>query len=77
MRYQIESTRELRLTNGWQQFNERNADNMFAAFNKSKSNTMERYSTSKLLEIFVVREIAKRGTCKPAVINISFQNAKI
>lgn len=57
----MESTPESRLTNRWKQFNERKADNIFAAFNKSMPSTMERYSTSKLLEIFAVREIAKRG----------------
>ncbi|KAK2007360.1 NAD(P)-binding protein [Colletotrichum eremochloae] len=41
-------------------FTERKAVNIFAAFNKSMLGTMNRYSTSKLLEIFVVREIAKR-----------------
>ncbi|KAK1952054.1 NAD(P)-binding protein [Colletotrichum sublineola] len=41
-------------------FTERKAVNIFAAFNKSMLGTMNRYSTSKLVEIFVVREIAKR-----------------
>lgn len=43
------------------QFPERKADNIFAALNQSMPSWMERYSTSKLLEIFAVREIAKRG----------------
>ncbi|OAA76098.1 NAD(P)-binding domain protein [Akanthomyces lecanii RCEF 1005] len=42
-------------------FSERKAENIFAEFNKSMPSAMGRYSTSKLLQIFVVREIAKRG----------------
>jgi hypothetical protein len=57
----MESTPALRLTSRWEQFTERKADNIFAAFNKSMPSTMKRYSTSKLIEIFAVREIAKRG----------------
>jgi hypothetical protein len=49
------------LTSIPEQFPERKAESIFAAFNESMPSAFERYSTSKLLEVFAVREIAKRG----------------
>ncbi|KDN71691.1 putative short chain dehydrogenase [Colletotrichum sublineola] len=55
-------------------FTERKAVNIFAAFNKSMLGTMNRYSTSKLVEIFVVREIAKRVPADKIQVTVNCVN---
>ncbi|EIM87341.1 NAD-P-binding protein [Stereum hirsutum FP-91666 SS1] len=53
-------------------FEERNAQNIFEKMKDPKSNLMDRYDVSKLLDVFVVREIATRistsSSTKPTVI---------
>lgn len=55
----------------WTRFPEWRADNTFAKLDDEKSADMaERYSTSKLLEIFAVREIAPRVSDSGVVLNM-------
>jgi NAD(P)-dependent dehydrogenase (short-subunit alcohol dehydrogenase family) len=56
---------------GWTRFPEWQAENLFAALDDEKAtNMVERYATSKLLEIFAVREIAPRISDSGVILNM-------
>jgi NAD(P)-dependent dehydrogenase (short-subunit alcohol dehydrogenase family) len=55
----------------WTKFAERNAENTFAALDDEKQINMgERYATSKLLQVLILREIAARMRGDSIVVNM-------
>jgi NAD(P)-dependent dehydrogenase (short-subunit alcohol dehydrogenase family) len=55
----------------WTKFPEQHAPSIFAALDDPASTTMtERYMTSKLLEVLVIREIAPRLTASGVILNM-------
>ncbi|MCJ1233355.1 hypothetical protein MMC14_001311 [Varicellaria rhodocarpa] len=56
---------------GWTKFAEWKDPNIFAALSSEKTTSMgERYPTSKLLEVFAVRQMTKRFTDSGVVLNM-------
>ena len=56
---------------GWTKFAERSADNVFKALDdKDRANMPERYETSKLLQVLLLREMVAQGAGDSVVINM-------
>ena len=56
---------------GWSKFPEQDSENIFAALDNPQSSTMdERYPTSKLLEVLVVRQIAPQLRDSGVLLNM-------
>jgi hypothetical protein len=55
----------------WTKFPERNSKNIFAALgNKELANMEERYNTSKLMQILLLREVVLKAADDSVVINM-------
>ncbi|KAL2844071.1 hypothetical protein BJY01DRAFT_264078 [Aspergillus pseudoustus] len=58
-------------THGWTKFPERNSDSIFAALDdKAMANMQERYETSKLLQVLLLREMVRQAADDLVTINM-------